>query len=89
MMKLDEILSVINSRGWSRQPTPWDENLYIFWNVDWIYPMWGVDCKRWTFTEKDGEVEKIDVTIYDSKWGGFETTFKEIKDIHDIMIYID
>ena len=88
-MKLNEILEAINSRGWDRQPTPWDEHLYIFWNVGWLDVAYGIDCKRWSFTEKDGEVEKIYVTIYDSKWGGPQTTFKEIKDIHDIYFYID
>lgn len=83
-MKLDEILAWLNKFGLDRQPTPWDEHLYIFWNVGWKDALYGLDCKRWSFTEKDGDVEKVDLTIYDSKWGGFRTTFKEIKTLGEL-----
>ena len=84
-MKLEEILKYAKKLGLSQQPTPWDEHYYIFWNVDWNeYPLYGSDCARWSFTEKEEEVEKIYLTIYDSKWGSPNTEIMEIKTLEEL-----
>ena len=83
-MKLEEVLKHLNQFGMSQQPTPWDEHYYVFWDADWNeYPVYGCDCKRWSFTEKDGEVDKIYLTTYDSKWGHLNTEIKELKKLEE------
>ena len=68
--------------GFSRQPTK-NEDEYIFWNIDYLEVAYGYDCKRWSFKEKDGEVEFINLTAYHQFYGAPQTDFKVLKRLNE------
>ena len=84
-MKLKEIISILESFGYNRQPTPWNENLYVFWDRNYIDIVWCIDCKRFSFEESNGDVDRINVTIYNSMWGVPETIIYNVYDIIELQ----
>lgn len=89
MMDYNLVINWINSFGLDRQPISFDENYHMYWDVGWLDVCHGIDCRRWSFTNDNGNVEYIDFIIYDFHDGGPRTRIYKLRNLGELYNSMD